>query len=88
VYRTDLRTPQWRATRLAVLERDGYVCQVRLPGCRRVATEAHHLDDFALHGAGMDPARLVASCARCNRVLGGRLGRRLQLQAARSSRAW
>lgn len=87
VARPDLNSSAWRKVRLDVLNRDRWVCRVRLPGCRLRATDAHHLDDYAVHGGSLDPERLVASCGHCNKVLGGRLARRLQLQR-RASRSW
>lgn len=56
-------TRAWRRTRARVLARDGYTCQVRLPGCTTRATHAHHLDGKA-HGD--NPARIVAACEHCN----------------------
>jgi hypothetical protein len=37
------RTPAWRAVRSFVLKRDGYLCQLRLPGCQVRATIADHI---------------------------------------------
>jgi 5-methylcytosine-specific restriction protein A len=56
----------WRRVRDRVLERDGYVCQLRYPGvCLGVATTADHILTV-LNGGGNDPANLRASCAPCN----------------------
>lgn len=85
--RSDLHSVAWRKVRLEVLNRDGWLCRVRLPGCRGRATDVHHLDDYAVSGASFDADRLVASCGRCNKVLGGRLARRLQTER-KPSRAW
>lgn len=86
--RADLHARGWAEVRLTVLNRDGWLCQVKLPGCRGRATTAHHLDDVALYGPSLDVDRLAASCTHCNCSLGGRLGRRLQLMRSRSSRPW
>ncbi len=54
--------PGWKRLRQAVLERDGFVCQLRLPGCTGLATQADHIvagDDHSL-------ANLQAACAHCN----------------------
>jgi 5-methylcytosine-specific restriction endonuclease McrA len=51
----------WRAVRLAVLERDGYVCH----WCGRPADTVDHLLARA-RGGGDDPANLVAACQTCN----------------------
>ena len=58
-------TRAWRRVRAQVLARDGYRCQLRLPGvCAAKATHVHHL--LAREVAGDDPAHLVAACAPCN----------------------
>jgi 5-methylcytosine-specific restriction protein A len=56
----------WRRARDAVLQRDGWVCQLRLPGvCLGVATTADHIR--TVHAGGNnDPRNLRASCAPCN----------------------
>lgn len=78
-------TRAWRKTRLLVLERDGYLCQLRLPGewtvvvdgetqtrrCTELATQVHHLDGKA---AGDDPDRCVAACRNCNLKVGDPTG--------------
>jgi 5-methylcytosine-specific restriction endonuclease McrA len=52
----------WRKVRKAVLERDGYQCQVRTPGIC-----VHHVRGKQ-HGD--DPAYLLASCQACNLKVG------------------
>lgn len=42
-YSEYLNSPDWRARRKLVLERDGYRCQARMPGCQESADEVHHL---------------------------------------------
>ena len=67
-----------RRARLAVLERDGYVCH----WCGAPATEADHL------GAKVpDPAQMVAACKPCNAARGGRK-RHASTARARPSREW
>ena len=56
--------PGWAATRLAVLDRDGHACRLRLPGCQGTATEAHHTRPGV-----EDPATIVAACPPCHRVV-------------------
>jgi 5-methylcytosine-specific restriction endonuclease McrA len=68
-----LWTRQWKRTRLYVLIRDGYVCQIRGPKCRGYATEVDHIVARVDGGAVFDPSNLRAACQPCN---GGRGGRR------------
>ncbi len=66
-------TRGWRKIRLAVLQRDHYVCQLRINGvCTYRADCAHHLDGKAL---GDSPDRCVASCTPCNLHVGDPAGR-------------
>lgn len=61
-------TRAWRKLRAQILARDGYRCQLKIPGtCKTLATCVHHLDGKAM---GDDPARLVASCTPCNLAVG------------------
>lgn len=50
--------------RAAVLHRDGYRCQIRLPGCTTVATTADHVAPRETGGDGLDNLR--AACMGCN----------------------
>jgi 5-methylcytosine-specific restriction endonuclease McrA len=61
-------TRAWRRVRAAVLERDGYRCQLRLPGCTTAATEVHHT--VGREVSGDDPGQLVAACRSCNQRVG------------------
>jgi 5-methylcytosine-specific restriction endonuclease McrA len=68
-------TARWKSTRLAVLERDRYVCRLQLAGCSVRASSVHlaptRLGDHV--GATVDDC--VAACASCHgRVDGGRVG--------------
>lgn len=71
-------TRWWRRLRAHVLARDGYRCQVALPGtwttrdgqvrrCLGVATHAHHLRGKRY---GDDPRYIVAACEPCNLRVG------------------
>lgn len=57
-----------RKAREQVMERDGYLCRIRLPGCTEVATQAHHVHGKSV--TGDDPALMVAACAWCNQRVG------------------
>lgn len=68
------RQPGWKALRLRVLARDGYQCQMRLPGCTEVATTVDHMDAASLVGPGLPPdSRCRAACLHCNSADGARL---------------
>lgn len=52
-----------------ILERDRYLCQLRIPGkCTTKATQVHHTADRLV--VGDDPDYLVAACRRCNNQVG------------------
>lgn len=64
-------TRGWRRTRAAVLARDGYLCQLQLPGCTTTAPlQGGHVHHTRGHSTGDDPAHLVASCRNCNLHVG------------------
>jgi 5-methylcytosine-specific restriction endonuclease McrA len=65
-------TRRWRKTRAAVLLRDGYLCQLRIPGICTVGAplrggHVHHTQGKQL---GDDMRFLVASCRACNLHIG------------------
>ena len=51
-----------------VLERDGEVCQLVLPGCTYLATVADHRANRGAGGSSLldSPVNLVAACVTCN----------------------
>lgn len=61
-------TSAWRKLREFVLARDGYQCQLQLPGCTVAAPvrggHVHHT--LGREVTGDDPAHMVASCRSCN----------------------
>ena len=63
-------TIQWKRLRLAVLYRDGYVCQVGGPKCVGRASTVDHITPVILGGAFWDQANLRASCKPCNYASG------------------
>lgn len=66
---TYLRTPEWRAKRRAVLERDGWVCQ----GClKNEAEEVHHLTYD--HHKNELLFELTSLCRACHLKVHGRHG--------------
>jgi 5-methylcytosine-specific restriction endonuclease McrA len=61
----------WARISALVLKRDGYECQLGLPGCTGRATTADHVIPRAQGGtATLD--NLQASCRHCNSVKGTR----------------
>jgi 5-methylcytosine-specific restriction endonuclease McrA len=77
----------WRKVRLAILERDGWECQLRLEGCTGWASEVDHVVAVSLGGGVYDPENLRAACATCNRRRGGVLGGSKPFER-RPSREW
>jgi 5-methylcytosine-specific restriction endonuclease McrA len=68
-------TAAWRRVRAAVLDRDGWVCQLchtriprGLPKDHPEAAQVHHTGDR--RQVGDDPAHLVAAHRRCNLAAG------------------
>ena len=68
-----LHTGQWRALRVAVLNRDRWQCQIRLDGCTTQATSVDHIVEPLEGGAFWSPENLRAACRTCNSRRGGRL---------------
>jgi 5-methylcytosine-specific restriction endonuclease McrA len=84
----DAWTRRWhlsRRVRQAVLERDGYRCQIGAPGCLERATQVDHIVPRSHGGAMWDPDNLRAACERCNQ---GRRVRWASPSAAGPSREW
>ena len=65
-------TARWRRVRLLVLDRDGWLCQLRLDNrCAGRADTVDHLDSVTLTTTDpYDASRLVAACRHCNSVKG------------------
>jgi len=74
-------TAVWHATSKRVLERDNFVCQIRLPGCTHRATVADHIVEREDGGADLELTNLQAACRRCN------VAKRNTALAARAKRA-
>jgi hypothetical protein len=63
----------WPKVRAGVLERDGYVCQIRLPKvCTHKATQVDHIVAIEQGGAPYDDRNLRAACQPCNVTLRNR----------------
>jgi 5-methylcytosine-specific restriction endonuclease McrA len=60
----------WRKYRARILKRDNHTCQLQLPGCTTIATQAHHLDGITTGRTPTDTSRVIATCAPCNRTIG------------------
>jgi len=57
----------WRRLRPQIMERDGYMCQIRGPKCTTLATEVDHIIPWRAGGAMYDPDNLRAACSNCNK---------------------
>ena len=63
-YSKYLDTPEWAAKRQRVLERDNYICQAQMEGCRGRATTAHHLDYLIWDDTPL--FHLISVCGSCH----------------------
>jgi 5-methylcytosine-specific restriction endonuclease McrA len=61
-----LHTRAWRNLRLAVLDRDLWLCQIKGDGCTHHATTVDHIVARADGGPMWDPGNLRGACRRCN----------------------
>lgn len=52
----------WAKIRRRVLERDDYICQLRMAGCTTVATDVDHISDRDDHSLD----NLRAACSSCH----------------------
>lgn len=74
-------TRAWYAVRLMTLVRDGYRCQIGLPGCKGRANSADHIVELGQGGDPYDLGNLQAACMPCNiskrntRIISERRGR-------------
>lgn len=75
----------WPQLRLIILARDGYRCQIGLPGCTKIATECDHVDPFAVHGV---TGRYRAACKHCNSSLGAQVRNNRNRPTPNPSREW
>jgi 5-methylcytosine-specific restriction protein A len=78
----------WPHVRRIVLQRDRYLCQVRLEGCTIQADECDHIVPVADGGSWYDLSNLRASCRHCNRSLAGRRRQEKARRSYKPSRDW
>lgn len=78
----DVYNARWRQVRLVVLQRDGWLCQIRGDKCKVAATEVDHIVSWRAGGALYDLDNLRAACEPCNR------GRVFRPSKRRPSREW
>jgi len=85
---TPYRDKRWKPARRATLLRDGFVCRIQLPGCKKRANSADHIIDWADGGAPFDLRNLRAACMSCQvSQRNTRVAARARAQRAQS-RAW
>ena len=68
-------TSAWQKTRKAILQRDGYICQIRGPRCTGRADSVHHiLPSSQRPDLFFASDNLQASCRTCNSGGGRQIG--------------
>jgi 5-methylcytosine-specific restriction endonuclease McrA len=65
-------TRAWRKTRLRILARDGWLCQIKGPTCTTRATQVHHVLG---KGVSERDEHLLSACQPCNNAIGSPVGR-------------
>lgn len=73
--------PAWRKLRKAALQRDHFLCQLRLSDdCTRIATEVHHIKALEEYPElALDINNLASACWNCHELTKGRKGKALSL---------
>lgn len=59
-------TVAYRRTKAATLRRDGYRCQLKLPGCLVTADQCDHVIPMSKGGDPLSLSNCRAACAHCN----------------------
>ena len=81
-----MATPEYRGdwirVRRLILERDGWVCQIKARGCTEKATAVDHIVAVSRGGPPLAPNNLRACCVSCN------TGRANRERHERASRNW
>lgn len=64
------KTSAWRRVRLLVLQRDNYLCQLRLSKkCTHIATEVHHVKPLADYPElALELSNLTSCCWECHEL--------------------
>jgi 5-methylcytosine-specific restriction endonuclease McrA len=57
---------RWKAIRRMTIANASGKCQIRLPGCTSIATQADHVTALEDGGAPFAPGNVQASCRHCN----------------------
>lgn len=81
----------WKVVRRRILERDGWTCRLRLPGCEIVATTVDHIVSPRIApGLFYEATNLRSACGHCNFRRGAIDGNRARaaFAARRPSREW
>jgi 5-methylcytosine-specific restriction endonuclease McrA len=63
---------RWRRFRLTILDRDRWLCTLKLDGCTTRAEHVHHIQPLSKGGAKYDPSNCASACASCNLKQGDR----------------
>jgi 5-methylcytosine-specific restriction endonuclease McrA len=76
--RDDLRTDAWRTLRLAILERDGYICQECGKETQGADATVDHIIPAQITGTpNNSPSNLRTLCRSCNSAKGTSMLKRL-----------
>jgi len=82
------RTKAWARLSKACLARDGYECQIGLPGCKVTATTADHIVGIEDGGEELPPLEgLRAACRSCNTAVAN-TARSRRARRYSESRVW
>jgi hypothetical protein len=83
------KTSVWRHAREWALARDGWQCQIKLPGCKGRASCVDHVVELEDGGPPFELSNLQAACRPCNAAKRNRsLARRAKLAQPTPLRDW
>jgi 5-methylcytosine-specific restriction endonuclease McrA len=63
---------RWRRFRLTILDRDKWLCTLKLDPCTGKAEDVHHIIPLSRGGPKYDPKNCASACSACNKHLGNR----------------